>query len=273
MNKAIAAIVASLAVVSAAAQSPEEISGAIWKKLNFEAPLFGVTMKNVKPTWSLVAFGEMNLGYSHALNIPETTHISQGTLATGETVEYTDYKVRLHSGGTCGDLSLLELRLRPWRNGNLFFWGLNLGFERRSLPAGYLFDKNNEPVLLYFFTGYSLASYSERMLSLEIGYLREVGDWSFGLQLLPGIGYSQYRNSYNALGGYQKSEDLDLHVGGRFTHRRDDAIGQPGLRFGARADVWYRALGAFVSVRPGHTGFNGGGPQYTTVSAGLSIRY
>ena len=273
MKRTLITIVSALAVLSAAAQVPATSSNVIGEKLNFEAPLFGVTARNVRPTWSLVAFGEINFGYSHALNIPEKTHIKQGTTASGETVEYADYTVKLHSGGICGDLSLVELRLRPWRDGTLFFWGLNLGFESHSLPSGYLFNKDNEPVLVRM-TNTAIASYQERMLSLEMGYVREMGNWSFGLQLLPGIGHSLYRNNYESRGLYMgKEEGIDLHAGGKYPHRRDDAIGQLGLRFGARADVWYRAFGAFVSVRPAHTGYNGGGPDYTTVSAGLTIRY
>lgn len=273
MKKILFSTMAVIACFSATAQRSDTTSTVIGKKLNFEAPLFGVTVKNVKPTWSLVVFGEVNLGYSYALNVPGKTHIEQGTTGTGDTVEYADYAVKLHSGGISGDLSLLELRLRPWRDGNLFFCGLNLGFESHSLPSGYLFNKDNEPVLVRM-TNVALASYKERMLSLEIGYVREMGDWSFGLQLFPGIGHSLYRNNYDSMGAYMGGEEgIDLHRGGKFPHRRDDAIGQLGLRFGARADVWYRAFGAFVSVRPAHTGYNGGGPEYTTVSAGLSIRY
>lgn len=62
---------AVIACFSATAQRSDTTSTVIGKKLNFEAPLFGVTVKNVKPTWSLVVFGEVNLGYSYALNVPK----------------------------------------------------------------------------------------------------------------------------------------------------------------------------------------------------------
>ena len=71
MKKLFLAISAVLAVLSAAAQAPGTESTVVGKKLNFEAPLFGVTVKNVKPQWSLVAFGEVSLGYSHAFHVPE----------------------------------------------------------------------------------------------------------------------------------------------------------------------------------------------------------
>ena len=257
--------------LSAAAQDPEITSTVVGKKLNFEAPLFGVTMKNVKPTWSLVAFGQVNLGYSHALHVPEHYHYYdwEATTQSGETILVEEkIPIGLHPGGLYGDLSILELRYRPWRDGNLFMLGLNYGFEGRSLHRNALFDENNEPARAYNSLGSHDAVYSERMLSLEIGYVRESGDWSFGIQLLPGLGYSQYKNIYthnNTMG----SDNLVLHHGDYEVHA-DTAIKNIGFRFGAKASVWYRKFGAFVSFRPSGWSF---GPEYTTLSAGLSIRY
>lgn len=269
MKKTLSTILAAAAVFSAAAQSPVASSNVNGRKLNFEAPLFGLTVKNVKPTWSLVAFPEADLGYSHALNVPKQYAYAEGTTVTGETVSYTQSEIGLRPGGLRGDLSLLELRLRPWRDGNLFFWGLNLGIETHWLRDRCLFDKNNLPVRAAY-TGIARGSYSERFISLAVGYSREYGDWSFGVQLLPGWGYSLYRNAYRTYQPLLASEDLVLHLDGKFAIRQDNAIGSIGFRFGARAAVWYRSFGAFVSVQPGHTAK---GPEYTTLSAGLSVRY
>lgn len=272
-------VLAAAASLSAAAQTPDITSTVVEKKLNFEAPLFGVTVKNVKPTWSLVAFGEVNLGCSYAFRVPEYVYTEVGTVpATGEMVEMGSCQTGLHAAGSYVALSLLELRYRPWRDGNLFFWGLDAVRESHWLHRGALFNKYNEPARVAIGTGRTgncLGIYSERVLSLDIGYVRETGDWSFGFRLLPGIGYSQYRNIYNPAGPshLKVTEDVVLRTGGKYYHCRDITNGPLGLRFSAVADVWYRNFGGFVSVRPGHTGYNGGGPEYTTVSAGLSIRY
>ena len=274
MKKALIVFAFAMTALSAAAQSPDITSTVVGKKLNFEVPLFGVTAKNVKPTWSLVAFGEVDFGGSYALHVQEYFDTSVGTTATGETVEYGNRPIGLHSVGTYMDLSLLELRYRPWRDGNLFFWGVGIGRESHFLRRGALFDKNNEPVYVSAMgQGTCVGIYTDRALSLDIGYVREAGDWSFGLQLLPGIGYSQYRNLYDSWQALKVSEDVVLRTGGKYKSCRDISNGPLGLRLGVKASAWYRSFGAFVSVRPAHTGFNGGGPEYTTVSAGLSIRY
>ena len=271
MKKLFLAISAALAVLSAAAQTPGTESTVVGKKLNFEAPLFGLTVKNVKPQWSVVAFGEVNLGYSYALNVPEVFNTYEASTAAGENVEVTDAAIGLRPGGLCGDLSLVELRFRPWRNGNLFMMGLNLGFESHYLRNSALFNKDNEPVHVKVL-GASIGIYSERFLSLELGYLREVGDWSFGLQVLPGIGYSQYSNTYNANAPYRIKDEITLQLDAKYAQRQDNAIGALGFRFGARASVWYRNFGAFVSYRPANTSYRGG-PEYATISTGLTIRY
>ena len=272
MRKNVIAIIsATMIVLPVVAQTPEIKSNMAGEKLNFEAPLFGVTAKNVKPQWSVVAFGEVNLGYSHALHVPEVYNTYQATTATGEKVEVTDAAIGLRPGGLYGDLSLLELRFRPWRNGNLFTMGLNLGFESHYLRSSALFNKDNEPVYVKT-VGASIGVYSERFLSLELGYVHEAGDWSFGFQLLPGLGYSQYTNNYNASLPFLIKDEVVLQLDAKYAQRQDHAIGALGFRFGARASVWYRKFGVFVSYRPANTSYRGG-PEYTTISTGLTIRY
>ena len=65
MKKIVLMVAAALAVCPAIAQNA---------KLNFEAPLFGVTMKNVKPQWSLVVFSGAEAGASNSLAVPEAMH-------------------------------------------------------------------------------------------------------------------------------------------------------------------------------------------------------
>lgn len=284
MKKAMIMVATALLAISAAAQDPDIMSTVVGKKLNFEAPLFGVTMKNVKPTWSLVAFGQVNLGYSYALHVPEHFYEKEYEAITGsgETILVQDrIPTGLHPGGVYGDISLLELRYRPKRDGNLFMLGLNLGYEGRFLPRHTMFDKNNEPVRTYYSIGSNDGAYSERVLSLEVGYVRESGDWSFGIQLLPGLGYSQYKNIYTCPSPIYTGQSNDtspslfsdnpilIHNGDYEIHM-DSAIKNFGFRFGAKASVWYRKFGAFVSFRP--NGWDEG-PEYMIWSAGLSIRY
>ena len=89
MKKVLILLVAALAALPAAAQHTE--------KLNFEAPLFGVTKKNVKPKWSVVVFGGVQAGYSY---------------------RFVEDPIR--SSGLFGELDLIDFRLRPWRDGNTF---------------------------------------------------------------------------------------------------------------------------------------------------------
>ena len=195
IKKVLTTFVVILIVFSAAAQSPNVTSTVIGKKLNFEVPLFGLTLKNARPTWSLVAFGEVNLGYSYALHVPKIAGYYEATDESGEKIEILAHpSIGPHPGGITGDLSLLELRLRPWRDGNLFFCGLNLGFESHFTPQGVLFNKDNIPVWCGSTPTTKWGTYSERLFTMEIGYVREAGNWSFGIQLLPGLGYSEYRN-------------------------------------------------------------------------------
>ena len=273
MRKALTLFAAAMGILSAAAQSPDNASTVTGKKLNFEAPLFGVTAKNARPTWSLVAFGEVNLGFSYALHVPITAGSYGGITASGDKIEVlANPSIGPHPGGICADLSLLELRLRPWRNGNLFFCGLNLGSESHFTSQGALFNKDNIPVWSGAAAELSAkwGTYSERMLSLEIGYVRETGNWSFGIRFLPGIGYSEYRNNYSNM-FLPVREDLTLQYGHEYPGHTDIARSLLGFRYAIKADVWYRNFGTFVSVRP--VSPSNWSNEYTTVNIGFSIRY
>ena len=243
-KKAILMVAAVLSVFPATAQ--------IQDKLNFEVPLFGVSMKNVKPQWSLVLFGELNLGYSYAFQVPEQYLTLDYTTATGE-VSYTEKMPSgLRPSGFYGDISIMEVRLRPWRDGNMFALGLTFGTDSRNLHKGALFGPDYQPVqtLSGRMGQYALGTYSENAWSLSVGYFREFGDWSMGIQMLPGFGYAVYTNRTQ---------------GGHVDRSRTGS----GFRLGTKVSAWYRHFGAFVSCRPSLTG-----PRpYTTLSAGLSIRY
>ena len=102
MKKVIMMLATALTTLSAAAQN---------QKLNFEAPLFGVTHKNVKPAWSVVALSSVEIGASYAFDVPDA----------------------MTPLGYYAEATLLELQARPWRNGNLFSVGVTLSTDRHYL--------------------------------------------------------------------------------------------------------------------------------------------
>ena len=106
MKRILLLAVAIIACQTVNAQKPGIRSDIMLDKLNFEAPLFGVTKKNVKPKWSVVAFGEVSAGFSYRFNVPE----------------------QIHPDGGYAELGVLELRYRPsgkkdelFRNGRAIY--------------------------------------------------------------------------------------------------------------------------------------------------------
>ena len=110
MKNVFLSLMAALIALSASAQND---------KLNFEAPLFGVTKKNVKPKWSVVAFGGIQAGYS-----------------------YRNVESPIRSSGLYGELDLVDFRLRPWRNGHVFSWGLSRSFDVQRLAKGTVYGQD-----------------------------------------------------------------------------------------------------------------------------------
>lgn len=120
MKKVLSIVSAALVAITAAAQSPDTTSTVVGRKLNFEAPLFGLTMKNVKPKWSMIYFAGVRGGYSFRLDAPD----------------------EMNASGYFGELDLIEIRYRPWRDGNVFSCGLTYSIERHMLKKGYAFDND-----------------------------------------------------------------------------------------------------------------------------------
>ncbi len=46
---------------------------------------------------------------------------------------------QMNASGYYGELNLVELRYRPWRDGNLFSWGITTSVERHPLGKGFSF--------------------------------------------------------------------------------------------------------------------------------------
>ena len=115
----------------------------------------------------------------------------------------------------------------------------------------------------------------EHAYSISLGFVRETGDWSFGYNLLPGIGFSEYRNRYSdrVLGGHSfiaSGDNINLsHNGGNTDLFIDKSISIIGFCIGAKASVEYKHFGAFITYRPTWKE-----PlPCTTISTGLTIRY
>ena len=272
MKRIVLTLSVLLAVLPAVAQSRDTVSTVIGRKLNFEAPLFGVTVKTL-PKWSLVFLGDVSLGYSHAINVPEEYYELTYTSASGETIpEYVP--IGLKPSGIYADLSVLELRYRPWKNGNIFTCGFTISTDSRDLQAQALFDRNHKPAFTtaYNGVGHARGTYSEQAYSISLGFVYEIGDWSFGFNLLPGIGISEYRNRYNDTWyfGTISGDNISMsHNGGKTDLFIDKSLSFIGFRIGAKASVEYKHFGAFVSFRPT---WNEPLPC-TTLSTGIAIHY
>ena len=70
MKKLAISMMALLAAVSAAAQTPEVSSTVNGAKLNFEAPLFGIRVKEAKPLFSMTSFAGFKAGVGIRLDAP-----------------------------------------------------------------------------------------------------------------------------------------------------------------------------------------------------------
>ena len=222
-------------------------------KLNFEAPLFGVTKKNVKPKWSVVAFGEVGGGYSCRFNLPS----------------------QIHPNGGYAELNLLELRCRPWRNGNLLSLGLTGSLDAHVATKTTFFGMDGQFTTPTPGWLAARAIAAERVVSLSLGYTREFGDWKAGLFLSPGVGHGILQNRYRAgvpeydpETGDKTLSSINTGFVGSYRHR-DNMYMPNGLRLGLSAGIWYRSVGLTVgwhyrSVLPG---------SQNVFHAGLSIRY
>ena len=222
-------------------------------KLNFEAPLFGVTKKNVKPKWSVVAFGEVSGGYSYRFNLPS----------------------QIHKNGAFAEMNLLELRYRPWRNGNLLSLGLTGCLDAHVATKTTFFGMDEQFTTITPGWLAARAVAAERVFSFSLGYTKEFGDWKAGLFLSPGVGHGILQNRYWAgVPEYDPETGNDvlssINTGFVDSHRHRDNMYMPnGLRLGVSTGIWYRSVGLTVgwhcrSVLPGHQ---------NVIHAGLSIRY
>ncbi len=245
MKRVIITILAMMTVLSAAAQNQIIQSTVKGEKLNFEAPLFGVTKKNVTPKWSLVALGELSGGYSYRMNLPE----------------------QIHSNGIFAEMNLLEMRYRPWRDGNLFSLGLCESIDTHLATKTTFFG--NDGIFTTISPGwlFARALAMECVVSLDLGYTREFGDWKAGLFFSPGVGYGILQNRYRA---------GDTGLVGSYRHR-DNIYTHNGLRLGVNAGIWYQSIGLIVGWHCRSIDRNNinifRGDNQNVIHVGISIRY
>ena len=70
MKKAVLILVAGFMAMEAYAQAPDTTSTVVGRKLNFEAPVFGLSERDIKPAWSVVMLDEAAVGLNYMLGIP-----------------------------------------------------------------------------------------------------------------------------------------------------------------------------------------------------------
>jgi len=261
MRKVFTSIAAAMVVLSAAAQNPGTESTVVGRKLNFEAPLFGVTAKNTMPAWSVVAFGELDLGGTYALNTPK----------------------ELKPVGLSGELSIIEWRYRPWRNGNIFTWGISSSLQRSYLKDGSVFDEQGNTGVPPERWVDAKSNIVENVLYVPIGYVHEFGKCKAGLWVSPGVGTTVHQNSYylgravpkegGILYGPEPTEGdlMYVYIGGP---RHDERlIGNNGFRLNVKTGFWYQNVGFTAGYTFRTLGPTSTWDRYGTFNAGLSVRW
>lgn len=245
--------------LSAAAQ--DTTTTVIGKKLNFEAPLFGVSLKNEKPVWALTTFGELSGGMTWRFGTPP----------------------QMKPVGYAAELSIVELRYRPWRNGHLFTVGLSTAAQGNSLKKGWSWDENGRIAATPAQWLNAKSNWVELSFRVPVGYVYEWGDWKTGLWVVPGYGQTSLRNLYTLgtpmnLGGSGYGDVSPdgpvVYVANDGNRHLDQLNCNYGFRLGVKAGVSWHNVGFSVgydfgrSVGPSH--FT---PRSGSVSGGVLVRH
>ena len=238
MKHTITSLLAALLVVSAAAQNTDTTSTVVGKKLNFEAPLFGVSVRNLRPTWSVAAFDEATMGWNYFFGAP----------------------TQIKPSGLYAELSMLSLRYRPWRDENLFTVALLTGVNMHRAQSGFAFGNDGSIIPVPAGWANAKSYFYEEFVGLQMGYVREFGAWKGGLFVMPGYGTTQLRNTYilDGISGISHIDQLNANN---------------GFRMGFKAGLWYQDLGVAVTYKPVIGGASATVPMYNSVSVGISVRY
>lgn len=250
---------AAMMVLSAAAQNSDVTSTVVGEKLNFEAPLFGLITKNIKPMWSIVGFGDGHLGYSYQFEGPS----------------------QINASGLHGEISILELRYRPWRGADVFTCGISAYFDRHNLKKGKIFEGSLGETFIDAPDNYlePKANTGERIISLNIGYIHEWGSLKAGIFVSPGYGNTIRKNTYKlsmpeisgpvstgvGIQGSRRASDVD---------RTDQFSGDDGFRLAVKAGIWYEGVGLVLGWRfGGSVGSTANWPRRDAVILGIAVRY
>ena len=238
IKKAVLILVAGLIAMEVFAQAPDTTSTVTGKKLNFEAPIIGLTKRDIKPTWSIVVFEEVSLGLNYMLGVPEA----------------------IKPTGIFADLPLVALRYRPWKDGNIFSVGLLTGVNMNWLQKGYAFAENGSIIPTPDTWERARSYYSDYHFGFQIGYVKEFGDWKVGAFVVPAFGETLIRNSYSLQGvsGIHHIQNMETNY--RF-------------HIGFRAGVWYNDMGVSVGYQPVLGKNNGLVSMYPSLQIGISLRY
>ena len=213
IKKAFLILVAGLTAIEVFAQAPDTVSTVVGRKLNFEVPVFGITTRAFKPTWSVVAFEE-----------------------------------------------LAGLQYRPGRNENVISVGLLEDVNVNRLQKGYSFADDGSIIATPSNWCNASSTWSENLMGLQIGYIREFGDWKAGVFVIPGFGVTSLKNVYSIqdVSGISRQDNLNTNS---------------GFRLGFKAGVWYHDMGLSVGYKPAVGNSSKQVPTYNSVQVGISIRY
>ena len=238
IKKAFLILVAGLTAIEVFAQAPDTVSTVVGRKLNFEVPVFGITTRAFKPTWSVVAFEELATGVNYLSGAPE----------------------QLKSTGWYAALHLAGLQYRPGRNENVISVGLLEDVNVNRLQKGYSFADDGSIIATPSNWCNASSTWSENLMGLQIGYIREFGDWKAGVFVIPGFGVTSLKNVYSIqdVSGISRQDYLDTNS---------------GFRLGFKAGVWYHDMGLSVGYKPAVGNSSKQVPTYNSVQVGISIRY
>ena len=238
MKKAVLILVAGFMAMEAYAQAPDTTSTVVGRKLNFEAPVFGLSERDIKPAWSVVMLDEAAGGLNYMLGIP------------GE----------IKPAGIFADLSLVALRHRPWKDGNVFSAGLLFGVNYNRLEKGYAFADNGSIIPTPATWERTKSYYSDYHVGLQVGYAKEFGDWKAGAFLVPAFETTHLSNVYSVQGlpGIDHTDFMDTNY--RF-------------HLGFKVGVWYQDIGVSLGYKPVLWRKTGAVPMYHSLQLGISARY
>ena len=101
---------------------------------------------------------------------------------------------------------------------------------------------------------------SDNYIGLQIGYIREFGDWKAGAFVVPAFGTTSLRNEYSIQGisGIKRQDNLNTNN---------------GFRLGFKAGIWYQDIGVSVGYKPVIGKNSRQVPMYNSLQIGVSVRY